>query len=143
MIRRPPRSTRTDTLFPYTTLFRSAGSDSPHAAAIRPHGYGRRSHGAARPARQSAATDAARSGRRRPKGDRVSPRPVRRRSRGQPRTIVPPAPKAPRSPRAARTGRSGAEREGPGRSEQRRRGTEWGRGGEYGWGGGHSKQKKI
>src|SRR3546814_19476301 len=38
MIRRPPRSTRTDTLFPYTTLFRSAqrsrrspppGSDHP------------------------------------------------------------------------------------------------------------------
>src|SRR3546814_12560326 len=29
MIRRPPRSTRTDTLFPYTTLFRSAG----HVAA--------------------------------------------------------------------------------------------------------------
>src|SRR6056297_3959501 len=26
MIRRPPRSTRTDTLFPYTTLFRSRGS---------------------------------------------------------------------------------------------------------------------
>src|SRR3546814_3413249 len=25
MIRRPPRSTRTDTLFPYTTLFRSLG----------------------------------------------------------------------------------------------------------------------
>src|SRR3546814_11554067 len=25
MIRRPPRSTRTDTLFPYTTLFRSMG----------------------------------------------------------------------------------------------------------------------
>src|SRR3546814_15559849 len=25
MIRRPPRSTRTDTLFPYTTLFRSHG----------------------------------------------------------------------------------------------------------------------
>src|SRR3546814_6383272 len=25
MIRRPPRSTRTDTLFPYTTRFRSAG----------------------------------------------------------------------------------------------------------------------
>src|SRR3546814_8144649 len=25
MIRRPPRSTRTDTLFPYTTLFRSDG----------------------------------------------------------------------------------------------------------------------
>src|SRR3546814_2774102 len=28
MIRRPPRSTRTDTLFPYTTLFRS-GADRP------------------------------------------------------------------------------------------------------------------
>src|SRR3546814_11740683 len=28
MIRRPPRSTRTDTLFPYTTLFRSAGFES-------------------------------------------------------------------------------------------------------------------
>src|SRR3546814_7445400 len=27
MIRRPPRSTRTDTLFPYTTLFRSAWAD--------------------------------------------------------------------------------------------------------------------
>src|SRR3546814_13662981 len=27
MIRRPPRSTRTDTLFPYTTLFRSWGND--------------------------------------------------------------------------------------------------------------------
>src|SRR3546814_2351250 len=26
MIRRPPRSTRTDTLFPYTTLFRSPGA---------------------------------------------------------------------------------------------------------------------
>src|SRR3546814_18061408 len=33
MIRRPPRSTRTDTLFPYTTLFRSA-----HAPALRPPG---------------------------------------------------------------------------------------------------------
>src|SRR3546814_18634202 len=32
MIRRPPRSTRTDTLFPYTTLFRSlavGGQDAP------------------------------------------------------------------------------------------------------------------
>src|SRR3546814_2248343 len=28
MIRRPPRSTRTDTLFPYTTLFRSNGLSS-------------------------------------------------------------------------------------------------------------------
>src|SRR3546814_14642261 len=29
MIRRPPRSTRTDTLFPYTTLFRSAFNAEP------------------------------------------------------------------------------------------------------------------
>src|SRR3546814_7002323 len=28
MIRRPPKSTRTDTLFPYTTLFRSSHGDS-------------------------------------------------------------------------------------------------------------------
>src|SRR3546814_18869033 len=28
MIRRPPRSTRTDTLFPYTTLFRSLPNDT-------------------------------------------------------------------------------------------------------------------
>src|SRR3546814_14899389 len=31
MIRRPPRSTRTDTLFPYTTLFRSGGRAHPRA----------------------------------------------------------------------------------------------------------------
>src|SRR3546814_4712046 len=31
MIRRPPRSTRTDTLFPYTTLFRSPQVQSGHA----------------------------------------------------------------------------------------------------------------
>src|SRR3546814_17897820 len=29
MIRRPPRSTRTDTLFPYTTLFRSQSETTP------------------------------------------------------------------------------------------------------------------
>src|SRR3546814_4306109 len=34
MIRRPPRSTRTDTLFPYTTLFRSAGADDIFPAFI-------------------------------------------------------------------------------------------------------------
>src|SRR3546814_18882513 len=34
MIRRPPRSTRTDTLFPYTTLFRS-GDTIPEAARQR------------------------------------------------------------------------------------------------------------
>src|SRR3546814_18643661 len=33
MIRRPPRSTRTDTLFPYTTLFRSTGAAGQAAPA--------------------------------------------------------------------------------------------------------------
>src|SRR3546814_14809396 len=38
MIRRPPRSTRTDTLFPYTTLFRSSGAlaGSRHRRGRRP-----------------------------------------------------------------------------------------------------------
>src|SRR3546814_1558086 len=34
MIRRPPRSTRTDTLFPYTTLFRSSFSTGRTAVAL-------------------------------------------------------------------------------------------------------------
>src|SRR3546814_11559551 len=33
MIRRPPRSTRTDTLFPYSTLFRSADTNSSNRAS--------------------------------------------------------------------------------------------------------------
>src|SRR3546814_4877680 len=37
MRRRPPRSTRTDTLFPYTTLFRSHGDDLQPAARQRSH----------------------------------------------------------------------------------------------------------
>src|SRR3546814_14577694 len=39
MIRRPPRSTRTDTLFPYTTLFRSlAGLQAQGETSVRePH----------------------------------------------------------------------------------------------------------
>src|SRR3546814_17760056 len=37
MIRRPPRSTRTDTLFPYTTLFRSA-IGGKNAYVITPEG---------------------------------------------------------------------------------------------------------
>src|SRR3546814_5047188 len=35
MIRRPPRSTRTDTLFPYPPLFRSARQDHARRAAAR------------------------------------------------------------------------------------------------------------
>src|SRR3546814_20442264 len=34
MIRRPPRSTRTDTLFPYTTLFRSRGGGRADAHLV-------------------------------------------------------------------------------------------------------------
>src|SRR3546814_11079280 len=54
MIRRPPRSTRTDTLFPYTTLFRSRRPDRPSAA---PRGSTRRRRPArakSRPARPRA-----------------------------------------------------------------------------------------
>src|SRR3546814_9894287 len=43
MIRRPPRSTRTDTLFPYTTLFRSQGDRrilGQRAALGGPQGIG-------------------------------------------------------------------------------------------------------
>src|SRR3546814_6163267 len=36
MIRRPPRSTRTDTLFPYTTLFRSLARDLRRARRRAP-----------------------------------------------------------------------------------------------------------
>src|SRR3546814_1327932 len=38
MIRRPPRSTRTDTLFPYTTLFRSAGRTRGDGRPVQGHG---------------------------------------------------------------------------------------------------------
>src|SRR3546814_14969114 len=46
MIRRPPRSTRTDTLFPYTTLFRSSVLPFTLASAFQSwvteeHGLGR------------------------------------------------------------------------------------------------------
>src|SRR3546814_10816119 len=39
MIRRPPRSTRTDTLFPYTTLFRSIACNELHG--LNPRGIDR------------------------------------------------------------------------------------------------------
>src|SRR3546814_3065676 len=38
MIRRPPRSTRTDTLFPYTTLFRSRGHPPAQHAGLNRNG---------------------------------------------------------------------------------------------------------
>src|SRR3546814_6241138 len=43
MIRRPPRSTRTDTLFPYTTLFRSA--EQGHRSRRAGTGAGRKGNG--------------------------------------------------------------------------------------------------
>src|SRR3546814_4671321 len=46
MIRRPPRSTRTDTLFPYTTLFRSHLVESAEA----PGGIGEAATAAVSPA---------------------------------------------------------------------------------------------
>src|SRR3546814_1244373 len=64
MIRRPPRSTRTDTLFPYTTLFRSAAGRrallaargrEEGAARIRGVGYRRRGGGRSRPRREDGA----------------------------------------------------------------------------------------
>src|SRR3546814_2002138 len=36
MIRRPPRSTRTDTLFPYTTRFRSGGEEGGGGLTMLP-----------------------------------------------------------------------------------------------------------
>src|SRR3546814_9251053 len=55
MIRRPPRSTRTDTLFPYTTLFRSGGMED-----------GGRDQEDSRPQDQGAGDVRARAGVRRP-----------------------------------------------------------------------------
>src|SRR3546814_1850443 len=42
MRRRPPRSTRTDTLFPYTTLFRSVGRSVPRQVPHRAREAGTR-----------------------------------------------------------------------------------------------------
>src|SRR3546814_11145857 len=39
MVRRPPRSTRTDTLFPYTTLFRSGTSFIAATESAAPDAY--------------------------------------------------------------------------------------------------------
>src|SRR3546814_1835192 len=55
MIRRPPRSTRTDTLFPYTTLFRTpcaAGCAHPPAAAACRAATGRARSRSCRPRRR-------------------------------------------------------------------------------------------
>src|SRR3546814_3197028 len=56
MIRRPPRSTRTDTLFPYTTLFRS---DRSHEGGDLPALIGRSERELGRKANVGAATHGA------------------------------------------------------------------------------------
>src|SRR3546814_9713674 len=51
MLRRPPRSTRTDTLFPYTTLFRSTAGTLAGGRLFHQfeHGNGRPNGGAVQP----------------------------------------------------------------------------------------------
>src|SRR3546814_11019278 len=97
MIRRPPRSTRTDTLFPYTTLFRSdlpQGAADPGTGRLRlgrgaddPRRYSDRANGVAEHRRDAARLDL---GARRVSGTRL----VRRLA-------------APRTHRMARSGRAG------------------------------------
>src|SRR3546814_5879000 len=90
MIRRPPRSTRTDTLFPYTTLFRSHAAHAVFAdvagkragAGRRPrrrHRPGRRTPRAGRAARRARGLQATDSAREHPVFRRA-PRPAARRS---------------------------------------------------------------
>src|SRR3546814_6020601 len=83
MIRRPPRSTRTDTLLPYTTLFRAARPPGCHLRVL-PRDY--RCHGAICLRDQTSNRLLCRPARRRPNGSlvrvctRASPRPAHRRS---------------------------------------------------------------
>src|SRR3546814_19909299 len=97
MIRRPPRSTRTDTLFPYTTLFRSpraavhGDGRARHFAgahAVRVHLGQRRGPGAVRRARDAAVRTARRA------DDRAAAAPAARRARGAP-PDAPPRPDRP------------------------------------------------
>src|SRR3546814_2961221 len=85
MVRRPPRSTRTDTLLPYTTLFRShLHHGSVAAAPVRGdlRGAGRRG-GAVRPGpARGAGSDADRGGGRRRPAARRHPEPAPLHHRG-------------------------------------------------------------
>src|SRR3546814_11584919 len=94
MILRPPRSTRTDTLFPYTTLFRSRHSgfaartasaplpELPLADGFQPLSLGVRAR------RNQARGRRRRSAARQPTGDYGPTRPRRRRQRLRVRTPV-------------------------------------------------------
>src|SRR3546814_20397541 len=85
MLRRPPRSTRTDTLVPYTTLFRSEHQDRHHQ-----HGE---DHGAEPPNHENQHCDLAFPRRHEPRGD--LPAHIRP-SRGTPVTAAPPSTERPR-----------------------------------------------
>src|SRR3546814_5602501 len=58
MIRRPPRSTRTDTLFPYTTLFRSCEKQARRPLWARGAGQFGKGRGAAERTRTSTGSPA-------------------------------------------------------------------------------------
>src|SRR3546814_4317424 len=82
MTRRPPRSTRTDTLFPYTTLFRSHRARRPHRRPLCPPR--RRCDGGAearRGGRKGETTVSARAERRRSSRRRGRLIPIRQRRR--------------------------------------------------------------
>src|SRR3546814_2418497 len=97
-IRRPPRSTRTDTLFPYTTLFRSRGRTHRASARAGAGRTGDRSGPSRAGGRHRSVDAAARGGR-----DRA----LRRGRRGGDRIVAPAAPARPdREPTAG--GRSGS-----------------------------------
>src|SRR3546814_1498650 len=100
MIRRPPRSTRTDTLFPYTTLFRSARALLDHRdTPVR-----------WRPLRPSRAEGLAGAGHRRPQGQEDRRRDGLRRLQYAPRLHG--------AARLERVGLQDREHEGSGRSEE-------------------------
>src|SRR3546814_20734464 len=129
MIRRPPRSTRTDTLFPYTTLFRSRLCRRTSRAGAR---ICRRHHGkrcpAFQPDREHPGSDAGR-GRR-----SATAQGANRIGRIRTRTgrKIPGGGKG----QANRSGRSDR------RSEERRDGKEWVSTCRYRWSPKHEKKKK-
>src|SRR3546814_3777164 len=96
MIRRPPRSTRTDTLFPYTTLFRSPDQDAQrrNRRLLRAFPGHARSHRIAQPA-----------------PDRRPDRPLRAPSSGEPRAAL-------HARLSRNTARRGGYRAGAVRSEE-------------------------
>src|SRR3546814_1238216 len=101
MIRRPPRSTRTDTLFPYTTLFRSLAS---LLASRSGEGQRRRRRAATRKRVKKAIHD------RQEKTQAPAPQPTPARVPGGPLQPPPPTPHRPDPRRTRRAGPSDAAR---------------------------------